>query len=60
MVVPTYDAVKFPSDIETILITGAGGMSIPVSICVLRHADPVPQVSSDSSSRRCYSNTSPM
>jgi hypothetical protein len=27
MSVPTYDAVKLPSHVETVLITGAGGVS---------------------------------
>lgn len=31
MSVPTYEAVKLPSHVETVLITGAGGMSPTLS-----------------------------
>ena len=31
---PTYDTIKIPSHIKTVLITGAGGMSAPPSLAV--------------------------
>jgi len=46
MSVPTYEAVKLPSHVETVLITGAGGMSIHMG-------------SADDRIRRCSTYSTP-